>query len=123
MSIRHVGDVDVIDIAGRLTLGEGSSALRDLLRELIGKGQKNILLNCQWITRADPSLRGMLLVEQALIAAHGGTLKLFALSRKLRRQLGIGELGLYSAFDFRHDSGENIHQPYFDEPDAVRSFW
>ena len=45
LSSRQVGDVTVMDVAGRITLGEGSSALRDALRELVGKNQKKILLN------------------------------------------------------------------------------
>jgi anti-sigma B factor antagonist len=45
LSTRQVGDVNVVDVAGRITLGEGSSALRDLLRDMVGKNQKKILLN------------------------------------------------------------------------------
>ena len=44
LNTRQVGDVSVVDVAGRITLGEGSSALRDTLRDMIGKGQKKILL-------------------------------------------------------------------------------
>jgi anti-sigma B factor antagonist len=42
---RQVGDVTVMDVAGRITLGEGSSALRDALRDLVKQDHKNILLN------------------------------------------------------------------------------
>ena len=45
LSSRQVGDVNVVDVAGRITLGEGSSALRDALRDMVGKNQKKILLN------------------------------------------------------------------------------
>ena len=43
LNTRQVGDVSVVDVAGRITLGEGSSALRDALREMITKNQKKIL--------------------------------------------------------------------------------
>ena len=45
LTTRQVGDVSVMDVAGRITLGEGSAALRDALREMVGKNQKKILLN------------------------------------------------------------------------------
>jgi len=44
LNTRQVGDVSVVDVAGRITLGEGSSALRDTLRDLVGKNNKKILL-------------------------------------------------------------------------------
>ena len=45
LNTRQVGDVSVMDVAGRITLGEGSSALRDALRDMVSKSQKKILLN------------------------------------------------------------------------------
>ena len=45
LSTRQVGDVSVVDVAGRITLGEGSSALRENLRDMVSKNQKKILLN------------------------------------------------------------------------------
>ena len=55
LSTRQVGDVSVVDVAGRITLGEGSSALRDLLREMVGKNQKKILLNLGDVSYIDSS--------------------------------------------------------------------
>ena len=47
LTTRQVGDVTVIDAAGRITLGEGASAFRDLIRDLAAKGEKKIILNPQ----------------------------------------------------------------------------
>ena len=55
MSIRQVGDVTVIDAAGRITLGEGSSAFRDTVKDLVSKGNKKILLNLADISYIDSS--------------------------------------------------------------------
>ena len=55
LSSRQVGDVTVLDVAGRITLGEGSSALRDTLRDLVSKGQKKILLNLGEVSYIDSS--------------------------------------------------------------------
>ena len=55
LTTRQVGDVTVIDVAGRITLGEGSSALRDNLRELVKDNHKNILLNLKDVSYIDSS--------------------------------------------------------------------
>ena len=55
LSTRQVGDVSVVDVSGRITLGEGSSALRDALREMVTKGQKKILLNLGEVSYIDSS--------------------------------------------------------------------
>ena len=52
---RQVGDVTVIDVSGRITLGEGSSALRDTLRDLTAGGNKKILLNLSDVSYIDSS--------------------------------------------------------------------
>ena len=55
LNTRQVGDVSVVDVAGRITLGEGSSALRDTIRQLVSKGQKKILLNLGEVSYIDSS--------------------------------------------------------------------
>ena len=53
LNTRQIGDVSVVDVAGRITLGEGSSALRDTLREMVSKGQKKVLLNLGEVSYID----------------------------------------------------------------------
>ena len=55
LTTRQVGDVTVIDVAGRITLGEGSSTLRDALRDMVSKNQKKILLNLGEVSYIDSS--------------------------------------------------------------------
>jgi anti-sigma B factor antagonist len=76
LSTRQVGDVSVVDVAGRITLGEGSSALRDLLREMVGKNQKKILLNLGDVSYIDSSGIGELVSGFTTVTNQGGQLKL-----------------------------------------------
>ena len=55
INTRQVGDVTVVDVSGRITLGEGSSALRDVLKDLVAKGDRKILLNLGDVTYIDSS--------------------------------------------------------------------
>jgi anti-sigma B factor antagonist len=109
LSTRQVGDVSVVDVAGRITLGEGSSALRDLLKEMVGKGQKKILLNLGEVSYIDSSGIGELVSAFTTIANQGGQLKLLNLAKRVKDLLQITKL--YTVFDV-HD----------DETGAIRSF-
>jgi len=109
LTTRQVGDVTVIDVAGRITLGEGSSTLRDALRDLVKKNQKNILLNLKDVTYIDSSGIGELVSAYTTVTNEGGHLKLLGLTHRVKDLLQITKL--YTVFD--------IHE---DEAHAVRSF-
>jgi anti-sigma B factor antagonist len=104
-----VGDVSVVDVAGRITLGEGSSALRDAVRGLAAKGQKKILLNLGEVSYIDSSGIGELVSGFTTVTNSGGQLKLLHLTKRVKDLLQITKL--YTVFDI-HDS----------EPTAIRSF-
>jgi anti-sigma B factor antagonist len=109
LSTRQVGDVSVVDVAGRITLGEGSSALRDLMRDMVSKGQKKILLNLGEVSYIDSSGIGELVSGFTTVTNQGGQLKLLGLTKRVKDLLQITKL--YTVFDV-HD----------DEAGAVRSF-
>ena len=109
LSSRQVGDVTVVDAAGRITLGEGSSALRDTLRDMVAKGQKKILLNLSEVSYIDSSGIGELVSGFTTVTNQGGSLKLLGLTKRVKDLLQITKL--YTVFDV-HD----------DEAAAVRSF-
>jgi anti-sigma B factor antagonist len=109
LSTRQVGDVTVVDAVGRITLGEGSSALRDTIRELVGKGQKRILLNLEEVSYIDSSGIGELVSAFTTVTNQGGQLKLLRLTKRVRDLLQITKL--YTVFD--------VHET---EANAVRSF-
>lgn len=109
LSSRQVGDVTVIDVAGRITLGEGASALRDALRESVKNNHKHILLNLKDVTYIDSSGIGELVSAFTTITNTGGRLKLLGLTNRVKDLLQITKL--YTVFD--------VHE---DEAHAVRSF-
>ena len=109
LNTRQVGDVSVVDVAGRITLGEGSSALRDLMREMVGKGQKKILLNLGEVSYIDSSGIGELVSGFTTVTNSGGELKLLNLNKRVKDLLQITKL--YTVFD--------VHE---DEASAIRSF-
>jgi len=109
LNTRKVGDVTVVDVSGRITLGEGSSALRDSLRELITQGEKKILLNLSEVSYIDSSGIGELVSGFTSVANAGGTLKLLGLTKRVKDLLQITKL--YTVFD--------VHE---EEAHAIRSF-
>lgn len=109
LNTRQVGDVSVMDVAGRITLGEGSSALRDALRGLVSGGQKKILLNLGEVSYIDSSGIGELVSGFTTVTNNGGQLKLLSLTKRVKDLLQITKL--YTVFD--------VHE---DEAEAVRSF-
>jgi len=109
LSTRQVGDVSVVDVAGRITLGEGSSALRDALRGLVSNGRKKILLNLGEVSYIDSSGIGELVSGFTTVTNNGGQLKLLNLAKRVKDLLQITKL--YTVFE--------VHE---DEAEAVRSF-
>jgi anti-sigma B factor antagonist len=108
-SIRQVGDVSVIDMNGRITLGEGGNLLRDLVRAQLDAGHKKIVMNMAGISYIDSTGLGELVSGYRLVKSSGGELKLLNLNRKVSDLLQITKL--YTVFD--------IHS---DEANAVSSF-
>ena len=109
ISTRQVDGVTILDMSGRITLGEGSVQLRDAVRDLLGKGQKHILLNLGDVTYIDSSGIGELVSAFTTAKNQGGELKLLNLTRKVHDLLQITKL--YTVFDVKDD-----------EPSAIASF-
>jgi anti-sigma B factor antagonist len=100
-SNRQVDGITVVDMSGRITLGEGSVILRDTIRDLIGKGQKRILLNLGDVTYIDSSGIGELVSAFTAVRREGGELKLLNLTKKVHDLLQITKL--YTVFDIKDD--------------------
>ena len=109
LSTRQVDDVSVVDVAGRITLGDGSSALRDAVRDLVGKDRKKILLNLADVSYIDSSGIGELVSGFTTVTNNGGQLKLLGLTKRVQDLLQITKL--YTVFD--------VHE---DEAHAIKSF-
>ena len=109
MTTRQVGDVTVVDAAGRITLGEGASSLRDAIRDLSTKGDKKILLNLSEVNYIDSSGIGEMVSGFTSVTNANGQLKLLGLSKRVKDLLQITKL--YTVFEV-----------FDDEAAAVRSF-
>ena len=100
-SNRQVDGVTIVDCSGRITLGEGSVTLRDTVRELLGKGNKKILLNLGDVNYIDSSGIGELVSAYTTVKNQGGELKLLNLTKKVHDLLQITKL--YTVFDVKDD--------------------
>jgi anti-sigma B factor antagonist len=103
---REVDGVTVLDLSGRITLGEGSVQLREAIRDLIGKGQKKILLNMGDINYIDSSGLGELVSAVTTSKNQGAALKLLSLTKKVKDVLQLTKL--YTVFDIYDDEASAI---------------
>ena len=101
VSTRQVDGVTILDLSGRITLGEGSVVLRDAVRDLLAKGDKNILLNLGDVSYIDSSGIGELVSAFTSVKNAGGELKLLNLTKKVQDLLQITKL--YTVFDVKDD--------------------
>jgi len=97
---RQAGDVTVLDMDGRITIGEGSVALRSAVRRLLEEGKKKLLLNLAGVGYIDSSGIGELVSSYTAINKEGGQLKLLSLTQKLQDLLTITKLlTVFDAYD------------------------
>lgn len=106
---RDAGQVTVVDLSGRIVLGDGSALLRKTIRGLLDDQRKRILLNLADVDYIDSSGIGELVSGFTAVKNQGGDLKLLHLTKKVRDLLQITKL--YTVFDV-----------FTDEGNAVRSF-
>ncbi len=91
-STRQIDGVTIVDCSGRITLGEGSVVMRDVVKDLLGKGQKKILLNLGDVNYIDSSGIGELVAAFTTVRNQGGELKLLNLTKKVHDLLQITKL-------------------------------
>jgi anti-sigma B factor antagonist len=108
-SIRQVGNVAVIDVTGRITLGEGNVMLREIVWDLLAKGQTRVVLNLAEVQYVDSSGLGELVKTHSTLRNQAGQLKLANLNKRVRDLLQTTRLS--AVFD-----------TYNDEASAITSF-
>lgn len=106
---RDAGTVTVVDLSGRITLGDGSALLRKTIRGLLEDRREKIVLNLADVDYIDSSGIGELVSGYSAVRSQGGELKLLQLTKRVRDLLQITKL--YTVFEV-----------YNDEPAALRSF-
>ena len=103
---REVDGVTVLDLSGRITLGEGSVQLRDAIRDLIGKGERRILLDLGEVNYIDSSGLGEMVSAYTTAKNQGASVKLLKLTKKVHDLLQLTKL--YTVFDIYDDEASAI---------------
>jgi anti-sigma B factor antagonist len=103
---RQVGDVTVVDIIGRIELGEESAAVRDVVCDLLSEGHTQILLNLGEVHYIDSMGLGTLVSAFTSVRKQGGELKLLNLTNKVRDLMQITKL--YTVFDIMNDEEAGV---------------
>ena len=103
---REVSGVTIVDLSGKITLGEGGVTLRDEVRKLVGEGKKKIVLNLAEVNYIDSSGLGELVSAYTAVKNAGGELKLLNLTSKVRDLLVITKL--MTVFDVKDDEAAAV---------------
>ncbi|MFZ0807389.1 MAG: STAS domain-containing protein [Candidatus Sulfotelmatobacter sp.] len=98
---REVSHVTILDVHGRIVLGDEIHTLRDAVRGLIAQGQKKIILNLAGVDYIDSSGVGELVSSFTTVRNAGGELKLLNLTQKVHDVLHVTKL--YTVFDIKDD--------------------
>jgi anti-sigma B factor antagonist len=100
ISIRETPQAAILDMSGRLTLGEALGDFRDSIRETLASDRKNILLNLSEVSYIDSSGLGQLIGSYATVTDRGGQMKLFNLQKRVTDLLQITKLlTIFETFD------------------------
>ena len=109
ISTRKSGDVTIVDLSGKIALGESNRALHDAIKKLVEDGNKNLLLNLADVKVIDSSGLGELVAGYASAERNGGAMKMMNLSDRFIELIHITKL--YTVFDI-----------FDNEADALASF-
>lgn len=108
-TVRQSGNVAIVDLAGKITLGDGSGLVRNTIKELLAAGSRNILLNLAQVSYLDSAGLGEVVGSYATVASAGGEVKLLNPQGKVKDLLQVTKL--YTVF-----------AAFTDEGAALRSF-
>jgi anti-sigma B factor antagonist len=106
---RPVGDVVVLDLKGKMTLGEGDELLKDKINSLVHQGRRKVVLNLEGVPYIDSAGLGEIVRTYTTISRQGGSMKLLNLTKRITDLLSITKL-------------LTVFETYDNEADAVRSF-
>jgi anti-sigma B factor antagonist len=108
-TVRDVGNVRVLDLEGKITIGGGDVQLRELVEQSVAGGHSNILLNLKGVSHIDSSGIGEMVGCYTTVARRGGTMRLLNLPSKINDILQVTQLiTVFDVFD--------------NEPEALSSF-
>jgi anti-sigma B factor antagonist len=97
---RTVSDVTVLDLKGKMTLGEGDELLKDKINSLLASGKKKLLLNLEGVPYIDSAGLGEVVRTYTTVSRQGGSLKLLNLTKRIEDLLSITKLlTVFDTFD------------------------
>jgi len=106
---RTVGDVLILDVKGRITLGEGDELLKDKVNSLLNQGQKKIVLNLAAVPYIDSAGLGEIVRTYTTVSRQGGNLKLLNLTKRITDLLAITKLlTVFETFDSENDAVQSF---------------
>jgi anti-sigma B factor antagonist len=106
---RAVGDVVVLDLKGKVTLGDGDELLRENINRLVEKGQKKIILNLADVPYVDSVGLGEIVRTYTTVSRQGGSLKLLNLTKRISDLLSITKLlTVFETFDTESDAVQSF---------------
>lgn len=106
VSVRHSGNVAIVDISGRITLGESTGLVRGTIKDLVASGHKDILVNLQDVGYIDSAGLGELVGAYATVSNLGGQIKLLGVEGKVKDLLQVTKL--YTVFITFSDEAEAV---------------
>lgn len=109
VNVRKIGHVDIVDLSGKITIGEGDVVLRDKVTELLDNGSTHVLLNLEKVSYMDSAGIGELVACYKRAKEKEGTVKLLNPSGKVYDLLQLTKL-------------EEVFETYRDEKEALVSF-
>lgn len=97
---RVVGGVSILDLSGKIVLGEGDVQVKERIKDLLGDGQRRILLNLAEVNYIDSAGLGTLIGSYTTAKRDGGSLKLVNLTKRIKDLLAITKLiTVFETFD------------------------
>jgi anti-sigma B factor antagonist len=102
---RSIGDVIVLDLKGKITLGEGDELLKDKVNSLVNQGHKKIVLNLAAVPYIDSAGLGEVVRTYTTVSRQGGSLKLLNLTKRITDLLSITKLlTVFETFDTENEA-------------------
>ena len=106
---RTAGDVLILDVKGRITLGEGDELLKDKVNSLLNQGQKKIILNLAEVPYIDSAGLGEIMRTYTTVSRQGGNLKLLSLTKRIADLLSITKLlTVFETFDSENEAVQSF---------------
>ena len=111
ISQRQVGDVTILDVSGKITIGVGDVQVRDAVHMALGSGARNLVLNLKNVTTIDSAGVGELVSAYTTVTNRGGKLKLVNLPSKVNDILQITQLiTVFEVYDSEQEAFESFHR-------------